>query len=176
MSKLRKPILPRQPKGQPAQPKPPKLDALAQINHHAAGLDIGDAEIYAAVPESAADPAVRVFPTFTADLVRLADWLTACHVDTVAMESTGVYWIPILRLRSGQVLRAAGGTRLPGLPGQRPPTEERLRQEDRHPGLPVDSATPYIRSAPALLPTAGGDLRPARLDSPPRQPAAQLHG
>ncbi len=85
---------------QPAagQPKPPKLDALAQINHHAAGLDIGDAEIYAAVPESAADPAVRVFRTFTPDLEALADWLAACHVDTVAMESTGVYWIPIYEL------------------------------------------------------------------------------
>ena len=64
MSKLRKPVLPRQPKDQPVPPKPPKLDALAQINHHAAGLDIGDAEIYAAVPESASDPAVRVFCTF----------------------------------------------------------------------------------------------------------------
>ena len=74
MSKSRKPTLPRQTKGQPAQPKPPKLDALAQINQHAAGLDIGDAEIYAAVPESAADPAVRVFRTFTSDLKVLADW------------------------------------------------------------------------------------------------------
>jgi transposase len=74
------------------------LDALAQINHHAAGLDIGDAEIYAAVPESASDPAVRVFRTFTTDLQALADWLAACQVDTVAMESTGVYWIPIFEL------------------------------------------------------------------------------
>jgi transposase len=74
------------------------LDALAQINHHAAGLDIGDAEIYAAVPEAAADPAVRVFRTFTTDLEALADWLTACQVDTVAMETTGVYWIPIYEL------------------------------------------------------------------------------
>jgi len=98
MSQLRKPILPRQAKGEPAQPQPPKLDALAQINHHAAGLDIGDAEIYAAVPESASDPAVRVFRTFTTDLQALADWLAACHVDTVAMESTGVYWIPIYEL------------------------------------------------------------------------------
>jgi len=98
MSKLRKPSLPRSSKGQPAQPKPPKLDALAQINHHAAGLDIGDAEIYAAVPESAADPAVRVFRTFTTDLEALVNWLAACHVDTVAMESTGVYWIPIYEL------------------------------------------------------------------------------
>jgi len=98
MRKSRQPTLPRQSKGHPAQPKPPKLDALAQINHHAAGLDIGDAEIYAAVPEAAADPAVRVFRTFTTDLEALADWLAACHVDTVAMESTGVYWIPIYEL------------------------------------------------------------------------------
>jgi transposase len=98
MSKTQKRHQPRQSKGQPAQPKPPKLDALAQINHHAAGLDIGDAEIYAAVPESAADPAVRVFRTFTPDLQALADWLAACKVDTVAMESTGVYWIPIYEL------------------------------------------------------------------------------
>ena len=95
---LRKPILPRQPKDQPVQPKPPKLDALAQLNHHAAGLDIGDAEIYAAVPKAPADTTVRVFRTFTTDLQALADWLTACQVDTVAMESTGVYWIPIYEL------------------------------------------------------------------------------
>lgn len=98
MSKTPKRRQPRQSNPQPAQPKPPKLDALAQINHHAAGLDIGDAEIYAAVPESAADPAVRVFRTFTTDLQALADWFTTCHVDTVAMESTGVYWIPIYEL------------------------------------------------------------------------------
>ena len=110
MSKLRKPSLPRAAKGQPAQPKPPKLDALAQINHHAAGLDIGDAEIYAAVPESASDPAVRVFRTFTPDLEALADWLTACHVDTVAMESTGVYWIPIYELLEPAVFRSTWST------------------------------------------------------------------
>ena len=98
MSQTQKRRQPRPSNKQPAQPKPPKLDALAQINHHAAGRDIGDAEIYAAVPESAADPAVRVFRTFTPDLEALADWLTSCHVDTVAMESTGVYWIPIYEL------------------------------------------------------------------------------
>ena len=98
MSQTQKRRQPHPSNKQPAQPKPPKLDALAQINHHAAGLDIGDAEIYAAVPESAADPAVRVFRTFTPDLEALADWLTSCHVDTVAMESTGVYWIPIYDL------------------------------------------------------------------------------
>jgi len=72
----------------------PKLEALGQINLNAAGLDIGDDEIYAAVPEGRDKESVRVFQTFTRDLYTLANWLEACGVDTVAMESTGVYWIP----------------------------------------------------------------------------------
>jgi transposase len=73
----------------------PKLEALEQINFNAAGLDVGDDEIYAAVPEKRDKVSVRVFGTFTVDLYALADWLGARGVDTVAMESTGVYWIPV---------------------------------------------------------------------------------
>jgi transposase len=76
----------------------PKLEALEQINFNAAGLDIGDDEIYAAVPEGRDKVSVRVFETFTVNLYALADWLEACGVDTVAMESTGVYWIPIYEI------------------------------------------------------------------------------
>ena len=72
----------------------PKVDALKQININAAGLDIGDDEIYAAVPEGRNKESVRVFGTFTAHLYALADWLEECEVTTVAMESTGIYWIP----------------------------------------------------------------------------------
>ena len=57
------------------------------------------------MPESAADPAVRVFRTFTPDLEALADWLTSCHVDTVAMASTGVYWIPSYELLEARGLQ-----------------------------------------------------------------------
>lgn len=71
------------------------IDALKQINVNAAGLDIGAAEIWASVPEDRTEQPVQVFPTFTADLHRLANWLEACGIETVAMESTGVYWIPI---------------------------------------------------------------------------------
>jgi len=81
------------------------LDALKHINLNAAGLDIGDDEIYAAVPEGRADPCVRVFSTFTRDLYTLADWRTACGVDTVAMESTGVYWIPTFDLLESKGFR-----------------------------------------------------------------------
>jgi transposase len=82
----------------------PPLEALKQINLNAAGLDIGDDEIYAAVPEGGATPCVRVFSTFTCDLHALVAWLTECGVDTVAMESTGVYWIPVYDLLEAQGL------------------------------------------------------------------------
>jgi transposase len=71
---------------------------LGIVHPHAAGLDISAHEIVAAVsPASDAQP-VRTFGTFTVDLYLLADWLGQCGVDTVAMESTGVYWIPIFEL------------------------------------------------------------------------------
>lgn len=80
-----------------------KLESLEQINLHAAGLDIGDREIYVCIPEGRAESSVRVFSTFTADLNALADWLSQAQVTTVAMESTGVYLIPIF-----QILEARG--------------------------------------------------------------------
>jgi transposase len=76
----------------------PALDVLEQINLHAAGLDIGAEEIWVCVPADSGEPSVRVFPTFTVDLQALADWLAACQIETVAMESTGVYWIPVYEI------------------------------------------------------------------------------
>jgi transposase len=70
---------------------------------NAAGIDIGAREIYVAVPPDRDAEPVRVFTTFTEDLHRLADWLRACGITTVAMESTGVYWIPLYG-----ILEAAG--------------------------------------------------------------------
>jgi transposase len=72
-----------------------EVNALDQINHNAAGMDIGGEEVYVAVPPDRDAESVRCYPTFTADLMRLADWLQACDIDTVAMESTGVYWVPL---------------------------------------------------------------------------------
>lgn len=83
--------------------KQSKDRVLDQINRNAAGLDIGADEIYVAVPQGRDAESVRAFPTFTVDLHRLAKWLQACGIDTVAMESTGVYWIPVY-----EILEAAG--------------------------------------------------------------------
>jgi len=72
-----------------------KLDTLEQLRPNAAGLDLGVEEVYAAVPEDRDERPVRSFPTFTGDLQALAQWLKECGVTTVAMEATGVYWIPV---------------------------------------------------------------------------------
>lgn len=72
---------------------------LVELAHpNAAGIDIGSASHYVAVPADRDDEPVREFRSFTDDMQRLADWLAACGVDTVAMESTGVYWIPLFEL------------------------------------------------------------------------------
>lgn len=85
------------------QPRSGHWEGLKVIHPHAAGLDIGSEEIWVAVaPESSAEP-VRSFGTLTPDLLALADWLATCGVDTVAMEATGVYWIPVY-----EVLEARG--------------------------------------------------------------------
>lgn len=76
------------------------------LNPAAAGIDIGATEIYVAVRSDRDPEPVRSFSTFTQDLHRIADWLKACEVNTVAMEATGVYWIPlfqILEVRGFQV-------------------------------------------------------------------------
>jgi transposase len=71
---------------------------LQQINPNVAGIDCGSAEHYVAVPPDRDQHAVQRFGTWTADLHRLADWLVTCRVTSVAMEATGVYWIPIYEL------------------------------------------------------------------------------
>src|SRR5205809_4460008 len=71
---------------------------LQHINLNAAGIDIGSERHMVAVPEGRAEVAVREFGAFTGDLISLADWLQQCGVTTVAMESTGVYWIPLFEL------------------------------------------------------------------------------
>lgn len=72
--------------------------ALERLHPHAAGIDCGSAEHYVAVPPDRDPAPVQSFPTFTADLQRLADWLAACRITHVAMEATGVYWIPVFEI------------------------------------------------------------------------------
>src|SRR5713226_4665637 len=68
---------------------------LEVVHPQAAGIDVGNGTHYVAVrPDRDPEP-VRRFECFTADLYRLSDWLKSCGVNTVALQSTGVYWIPL---------------------------------------------------------------------------------
>lgn len=87
-------------RGNRSLPQAPRGQPLRITHPNAAGIDIGGSSHFVAVPPDRDDEPVREFRAFTADLMLLADWLRACGVDTVAMESTGVYWIPLFELLS----------------------------------------------------------------------------
>lgn len=71
---------------------------LHVLQPNAAGIDIGATEIYVAVPENRSSEAVRHFGTFTENLHQAAQWLKDCNIESIAMESTGIYWIPVFQI------------------------------------------------------------------------------
>ena len=94
---------------------------LSRVSLNAAGIDVGASSHFVAVPEDRWDQPVREFEAFTADLYRLADWLAECRVETVAMESTGVYWIPlfgVLEERGFEVM-LVDPSRIKNVPGRK---------------------------------------------------------
>lgn len=98
-----------------------RAQELPVLHAHAAGIDIGSRSHWVAVPADHDDQPVREFGSFTGDLNRLADWLASCGVKTVAMESTGVYWIPlfeVLEERGFEVL-LANAAHLRNVPGRK---------------------------------------------------------
>ena len=80
------------------RPQTARPAVLERIKPHAAGIDCGSRYHHVAVPVDRDPEPVRRFKTLTPDLSRLVDWLAACRIDTVAMEATGVYWIPLYEL------------------------------------------------------------------------------
>ena len=72
-----------------------RQQAMPVVHPNCAGIDVGKKTHYVAVGESASARPVRAFASFTADLEAMAGWLRRCGVDVVAMEATGVYWIPV---------------------------------------------------------------------------------
>ncbi|MGH9434046.1 MAG: IS110 family transposase [Terriglobia bacterium] len=92
---------------------------LEAIHYHAAGIDVGSAEHYVAVPVGRDPHPVQTFGSFTADLHRLAQWLRACRIETVVMQATGVYWMALYEVLDGygfqvQVVNARYTKTLPG--------------------------------------------------------------
>lgn len=77
----------------------PKRPRKFEVVHpHAAGVDVHSEFHFVAVPGDRDEQPIRRFGAFTEDLEKLADWLKACGITSVAMESTGVYWIPLFEL------------------------------------------------------------------------------
>jgi transposase len=77
---------------------------LTPLNRRAAGVDIGSRFHVVAVPADLDAEPVRSFQSFTGDLYRLADWLVGLGITTVAMESTGIYWVPVFEILEGRGL------------------------------------------------------------------------
>jgi transposase len=94
---------------------------LQHINPHAAGIDVGGRSHFVAVPEGSCEQPVREFSSFTDDLHRMADWLLACGVSTVAMESTGIYWIPVFEILEsrGLEVRLVNARHVKNVPGRK---------------------------------------------------------
>jgi transposase len=91
------------------------------LQPNAAGVDVGATEIYIAVPPDRDSRPVRCFRTFTADLNAAAEWLRQCGIESVAMESTGVYWLPFFQIleASGFELFLVNARHLKNVPGRK---------------------------------------------------------
>jgi transposase len=94
---------------------------LAQVHLNAAGIDVGSEFHFVAVPADRDEQPVRRFSAFTADLVALADWLAHCGIETVVLESTGIYWIPLFELLESRGLEVllVDPRRLKHVPGRK---------------------------------------------------------
>ena len=105
--------------------KPARKRAQASILHiaypNACGIDIGATSHFVAVPSDRDDEPVQEFPAFTADLERLVQWLRRCRITAVAMESTGVYWIPLFEMldAAGFEVHLANARHVKNVPGRK---------------------------------------------------------
>src|ERR1700676_4021925 len=130
---------------------------LEVMHPNAAGIDVGNSAHYVAVrPDRDPDP-VRRFDCFTADLHRLADWLQQCGVTTVALQSTGVYWIPVYEILEARGLEVylVTARHTKNLPGRKSDVQESqwllklhtygLLRNSFHPAAEIRVARTYWR-------------------------------
>ena len=96
------------------------LQSLPMIHPNAAGIDVGAKEHVVAVPADRDPEPVRSFKAFTPDLYELADWLKGCAVETVALESTGIYWITLYEIleERGFQVRVVNARHVKNVPGR----------------------------------------------------------
>ena len=129
------------------------FEGMRTVNPHAAGVDIGAHEIMACVPDGDDQQLVRAFGTYTADLESLADWFIDRGIQTVAMESTGVYWIPLF-----ETLEARG---IQGCLISAQSHQTRARTQKRRAGLSVDSNLTQLWVVEGVISSRRGSRGPA---------------
>ncbi len=136
------------------------LDDRPILEANAAGIDIGAREIFIAVPPDRDEKPVRVFSTFTEDLEKMAQWLVSCGITTVAMESTGVYWIPLYDAVEQHGIKAClvdarGMKNVPGRPrqsitGGKPQSQGKGKKGGTKPAKRCERPPPRRTTATAL--------------------------
>ncbi|MGH9672592.1 MAG: IS110 family transposase [Bryobacteraceae bacterium] len=144
---------------------------LERINPNAAGIDCGAAEHFVAVPPDRDPMPIQSFSAFTSDLHRLADWLTACRVTSVAMEATGVYWIPlyeILEARGFQVV-LVNARHVKNVPGRKSDVRDCEWLQELHsvgllrasfrPAAEIAALRSYVRHRETLIDSAATHIQ-----------------
>ena len=144
---------------------------LERIQVDVAGIDCGASEHFVSVPPDRDPAPIQSFRTFTADLQRLADWLVACRVTSVAMEATGVYWIPIydiLEARGLEVL-LVNARHVKNVPGRKSDVEDCEWLRELHsvgllrgsfrPAEPIRAVRAVVRHRDVLVQTASTHVR-----------------
>src|SRR5262245_47010751 len=144
------------------------------IHSHAAGVDVGATSHWVCVPVDAVSrgqSAVREFGAYTRDLDKLVEWLLQCGVKTVAMESTGVYWIPLMQKLEAAGLEAllVNARHLKNVPGRKSDVKDCQWLQQLHSyGLLTGSFRPqhdicslrsYLRHRQTLIGSAGREVQ-----------------
>jgi len=144
---------------------------LRRIHPNAAGIDCGSESHYVAVPADRDDEPVRKFRTFTTDLHRLADWLLESGIETVAMEATGVYWIPIYEIleERGLEVLLVNARHVRNVPGRKTDVADCQWIQELHsfgllrgsfrPSAEIARLRAYLRHREKLIQDAGDHVR-----------------
>ena len=126
--------------------KKPSIVNMPLVNPNAAGIDVGDTLHAVAVPDGRDELQVQTFGTMTCDLHEIVTWLHQCEVDTVAMESTGIYWKPLfgLLIQSGFEVYLVNAKQVRNVSGRKNDEDDALWIQKLHScGLLKSSYLPY---------------------------------
>ena len=156
---------------QPGTKKRSRKKRLSSVNPNVAGIDVGSQFHVVAVAEDRDDEPVRTFGSFTGDLHRLAAWLVACRIESVAIESTGIYWIPLYEILEarGIAVVVANARDVKHVPGRKTDVNDAqwlqqlheygLLRGSFHPPADIAALRAYMRQRERLLDYAASHIQ-----------------